>query len=487
MSDEERRHVKRNTIKKDNKGNFVLQHSDSSEEEEKARTPSGTIIENKVESIRTIFSPLKRCTRAVNIARSPDSQGNKVKVRSSLKRKVVKSGSVNSVHSWLITGKNNNSATDSDRQDSEVNMNDSITSKEDMEGIETSDMNDNALSHDSSSVKSDNEQDSILSEESKMLCHIASTLQEVNKKTKPDEKLQRQEEEENEDEDDIFKESSSVMHLESIDVPTDQKDLFVNHQQQSVMELNNDSNPQSVSVPILMEMFRQLRQDMKHEINSSLQLQRQQLIEDLKGYKRKCKEDAAKEVRKMLDEEQDKLLPIQKDIAYWKLKADNLSEICGRMHVEIQDLTTRVENLEVNNSKRMISITGLKLVGENKRDQIDYLAVFFENNLGLTVALEDCFTIGSNKKSPICVILQTMGDKRLIMSCKKLVKDVRGDFGKIYINDYLPPTTQEKRRRERDVIKMFTPQDPSDEMKVKYTKSGLQVHLLSVHDGNRVS
>ena len=95
------------------------------------------------------------------------------------------------------------------------------------------------------------------------------------------------------------------------------------------------------------------------------------------------------------------------------------------MHMEITDLTTRIDNLELNNSKRMAIITGLHMQNiKTKQDGIHYLNEFIYSNLNVDVVIDDYFTLGENQPKPTVIIFKSMDDKKDVMNNKKMLKNV---------------------------------------------------------------
>ena len=265
----------------------------------------------------------------------------------------------------------------------------------------------------------------------------------------------------------------------------DVESLSVNSQDEAEreVEMNDDTNPESMSVSTVLEMFNKIRSDMKDELERFRTQDIAIIKKDIQSLKNTQKLELKKQVKEQVDEymkiEANTFKQMQTEMAYWKIKSENLVSICGRMSMEISDLTSRIENLEVNSSKTMIMINGLILISEqNKKQDCAYeLEDFFEQSLDLKVGVDNCFTLNTTSiPKPIVVKLQSMEDKRLIMAAKSKLKDVEGSLGKkIYINDYVPPFTQEKRRREQEIIRKAQPTDPQEEFDVKYTKEGLSI------------
>ena len=151
------------------------------------------------------------------------------------------------------------------------------------------------------------------------------------------------------------------------------------------------------------------------------------------------------EVQKKCAKQNEKWTTMHSELKYWKLKSETLIDVCSRMNTEIVDLTTRIENLELTNSKKMVIVTGFTFMTEKKWEQTDELRNLFESSMGLQINIEEHYMLGQ----AIVIVLQTYDEKRQLMRFKSALKNYRSSAGKnIFVNDYYPPTTQEKKRRE---------------------------------------
>ena len=167
-----------------------------------------------------------------------------------------------------------------------------------------------------------------------------------------------------------------------------------------------------------------------------------------------CKAQIIEEIANSKNFENPETIEIKKELKYVKFKNRALINVVQSMSVEMEDLRSRMDNVEINTSKLAITLSGFKLSeeekdGSQKLANIVELEDFFEASLGLIVTVEDFFRLGTI----LVIFLQTMQQKRDILKFKSLLKGVRGDFGRpMYINDYLPNFVQEKRRREREIL-----------------------------------
>ena len=210
-------------------------------------------------------------------------------------------------------------------------------------------------------------------------------------------------------------------------------------------ETNEEDNPTVISATSVMAMFSQLKEDISKKIKDDHIHLRKSIKEDINAIQGQCYNKLKENFTPIL-KDNTAFKKMEAELAFYKIKAETLSEVCDRMYTEISDLTTRVENLEVSSSKKMVIMTGLRLVYEKKKkESLAFLNDFINVNLGLNVTIDDFFTLGTDNPRPIILILQSMDDKRKILSTKKYLKDIRDGERRIYINEYYPPTIPEKK------------------------------------------
>ena len=222
------------------------------------------------------------------------------------------------------------------------------------------------------------------------------------------------------------------------------------------METNDDDNPQIMSVSMVVKMIESL----KKELLSEKQKEKSELQQTIKDQFKQLKEECVKEVTAEISQKESRdVTQMQADVAFWKIKAETIAEVCSRMNNEIQDLTTRIENLELNNSKKMVLITGLSMHGlKFKWHRNEFLTGFFNEFLQIDVSVDDHFMLNADEPRPVVVILKTIEDKNLVLRNKNKLKDVvlkSKESRGIFINEYLPPTNLEKRKREQEIAEQY--------------------------------
>ena len=90
--------------------------------------------------------------------------------------------------------------------------------------------------------------------------------------------------------------------------------------------------------------------------------------------------------------------------------------------------------------------------------------------------IEDAYKMGIREPRPIIVILQTGEDKRKVMSNKAKLKHFKGPNDEsFYINDFSTIASQERRKRERTIIKENEEQDDEYKLEIERVKGGIKI------------
>ena len=163
-------------------------------------------------------------------------------------------------------------------------------------------------------------------------------------------------------------------------------------------------------------------------------------------------------------------------VKHQDIKIDVAAKVMDRMETTIKDLTQRIENLELNNAKRAVVVTGLYIFGR-KFEKLQQIYRFFEEKIGVTdITIEEFFTLGLIEPAPIVVYFQSMREKRDIMNSKSYLKgQVNEDRKPYFINEYYPAAVQEKKRRERDIINHNQQSENENKLETEYVRGKLQV------------
>ena len=216
---------------------------------------------------------------------------------------------------------------------------------------------------------------------------------------------------------------------------------------------NNMENQQEVnvvSIPTVAEMFSRIRADfaeLKQEVQSMKAAQGQKVSEEVM---QKCKQELEATVNFLLPKENSELEKTKKELQHFKYRNQALTNVVQSMSVELEEIKSRLDNVELNSARCAVSISGLQVDGR-KRDIITQLEDFFNDAIGVNVVVEDFIRTGSSQPQFIIAFLQNTQQKRDVLRFKSFLKG-NMDYGKpVFVNDYVPATTLEKRRREADI------------------------------------
>ena len=213
----------------------------------------------------------------------------------------------------------------------------------------------------------------------------------------------------------------------------------------SSKEQNDSDNPSLISVAAVVEMFKSLKMDFKEENNKL----RKDISKDMFQIKMECKTEAVSEIQKEMDP---KLKQMEAEIAFWKIKAETLAEVCDRINYDVMDVSSRLDTIEMNGSKRKAMLTGVKLHDTKDKERcIAAIDEFLSTALGISVHIDDFFMIGESDVKPIVLIFSTLEQKRNVMRLKSCLKGIKVDGNSVFLSDYLPPTALEKRKRDYQI------------------------------------
>ena len=216
------------------------------------------------------------------------------------------------------------------------------------------------------------------------------------------------------------------------------------------MEPNVQNNPAVMSVITVQQMFASLKNQLDN-LNitvTAMQNEKDQKVAD--AAIEDCTTRVLQKVSDQMDADTATVEKLKSDLKYFKRQNRTLTDVVQRMSIQMSEIQTRLENIEISTSKKAVSISGLYLDGA-KHEMIDRLEKFLYNQLRVEVYIEDLFKTGSGQPKNIIAYFQSIYDKRRVMRNKYLLQNYRNkDDRKVFINDYRP-TLQERRYLEQRV------------------------------------
>ena len=437
--------------------------SEESDDEFRNRTPSGTLLSESVNDIK------KRLMKRLNLNKNEGSRSNsgseekmdsqsdqsgvteslngqpestqpkkrkrqaKATVRK-LRSKAVK-GHLGAIDRYLEQNKQKNLHSQNEESDIDNSGHSTDSSRQSNEGFSTP------------KEKIDQSE----KDELKMLHQLAPTLHELTQQEIEQSQRQVKEAQKKVLEERAIKAAAS----DPVNIP-ELKQGLPSHQPMCDMEVEATEKAESghFGMQTIHEMFSQLKdefQSMKKEL-VELRSQKPGVNEKevTESIKKQVVEEVAQSIGEFYERDSDQIDKVKQDLKHFKFRNRALVNMVQSMHTEIEDLKARMDNVELNNVRAALSISGLE-ISDKKREGIQQLQEFIDYHLGVIVTIEDFFKVGDNPKL-IVFFLQTMQQKRDILHFKSYLKTARNSHGKkYYINNYIPAAAQEKKKKDSGI------------------------------------
>ena len=217
--------------------------------------------------------------------------------------------------------------------------------------------------------------------------------------------------------------------------------------------------------------------ELKKEVSAHTQ-------QELNKMSTKLKEDMQKQLCSKIDREISSAMEfynkqveeLQCQLNDQKLKQQISANVICYSNQLIEDLAARLDSVELNQAKKQAILTGLDF-SDKKADRNAQITSFFEDTLEISAEIEDSYTLGTKSPKPVVITFASVLEKNRIFEVKGLLKDIENGHGAaIYLNEYLPQSINEKRRREKEIIKMAK-KDPSIKTDPEFLYLGLFCHF----------
>ena len=254
---------------------------------------------------------------------------------------------------------------------------------------------------------------------------------------------------------------------DTVEIPMDQDENEHSTTETTNLEVNT-SQPTVMNLATVAEMFHQINTKMANLTTSVNDLKERERLATSDEVIAKCADEIKERVKTDLERENTKL---RSDVSHLKFRNQALTSVVDRLFVEMSDIKQKLENVEMNNARKTVSISGLH-VSDRKEEMAKEIQDFLEINIGVITTVEDCYKIGNNSPRLLIVSFQTIQEKRDTLRFKSYLK-TSSSGNRVYINDYIPITTQEKRQRERQII--TENENKEHPLDIKYTKYGLTI------------
>ena len=201
-----------------------------------------------------------------------------------------------------------------------------------------------------------------------------------------------------------------------------------------------DETLEVVDVRTVLQMFQQCKEELKISKNTA------------QAMKSEIKKEIESDLNTALEMQEKRIEKLEEEIRDANRRA-KLSEDIIRYNAEVvEDITKRLDSLELANARRMAILTGLS-TSNKKETRLQQVTEFLCHELEIFTRLEDTYLIGSKEPRPVVIIFQTLYDKNTAFEKKQKLKDISTKENSYYLNHYLPAAENEKRKRERVISK----------------------------------
>ena len=241
----------------------------------------------------------------------------------------------------------------------------------------------------------------------------------------------------------------------------------------AAMEVENEEAPTTINAITVQAMFQKIQGQITAMEKDLQKIKDKPIIELKKEALQTCINQVLNQVDHKLNKDREEVKSLKEELLHEKKKNSVLVDTVNRMHVSMEDLTQRINNIELNNARKAVIITGLE-TRNKKADLINDVMAFIDQKLGVLVSIDDCYKLGGVDPRPVVVSFQSYEEKRDVLHFKSHLK---GDpaTSKIYINEYTPSVIQERRRREQAIIQDNERLQDEDKLEIKFGKGGLLI------------
>ena len=139
--------------------------------------------------------------------------------------------------------------------------------------------------------------------------------------------------------------------------------------------------PKVMNVSTVLHMFKEIKEEIVKAVAKIED--HQQADTELQDFKQECVASISSSINDSLQHEAVKIQQIERTGNENRRKTQVLTQVCNRMNSDYKDIEQRLENLELNNSKKMIVVTGLQSSHVDRKEFIPFLNLFFLENLGI--------------------------------------------------------------------------------------------------------
>ena len=255
--------------------------------------------------------------------------------------------------------------------------------------------------------------------------------------------------------------------------------LQPSNQQENEMETNQSPNPEAVGLPTVISMFDTIKQHFAtlteefQQVKSEVSQMKCANAEEVSALVLdKCKEDISEAINLCQEESNNDIAKLKSDLKHFKFRNRALTNVVDCLATKVSDLKHRMENMEISATRNAITLSRLR-IPSTKKDGARFIEQFLQNQLNVEVGVEDYFRLGENEPKLTVIFLQNSRQKADVLTNKVYLKGVKNEGRQMYINDYTPTATLEKKKREQEIFTVN--QQLNNPATVEYSRGKLTI------------
>ena len=260
------------------------------------------------------------------------------------------------------------------------------------------------------------------------------------------------------------------------EAPTDADDTSVAAANSEDLLHLSQENLQVLDIRTVVNLYDKVRDVLKeHKVQQGQEISglKRDIEDKMVKMKAELRREVEADTQKAMDEYEERIKSLEQSLKQEKQKHHIVSDIVQLNYQVISDLSRRLDSVEMANARRAGILSGLRF-SDKKADRNQQIETFFEEALEVYISVDDSYFLGTAELRPVVIIFETTKDKQRAFSNKNSLANITGEGGRsIYLNSYLPADINEKKRRERDIIK----QAKKDNPKVEIEKGPLGIKI----------
>ena len=271
--------------------------------------------------------------------------------------------------------------------------------------------------------------------------------------------------------------SDMYKRLENMMQPHQSQKLGVSESQKEM--------PQYIDIRVVMGMFSELKttlqndySEIKHDVSTLAATG--QISDDSKSQ--------FKDMERAIQLQDGELTRNKNKWKNQQFREEVIYKHVSRLSQKLDETIERLERMEINNSKRMMSVSGF-YADQDKKKAKKQLSKFFNDEMHINPYIEDLYFVGGSDRLPpnIIITFETVREKQLVYKNIEKIKNlVNKDGAKMYFNDFLTTKQNEMRKKERYIKKENAARDSDLQVDISFKKGILHVDSKPCQDKVRV-